>query len=144
MTNIIIPTHYSLTTLNSTPFTIVRDTAQHVDDDGLYHKPGTFTATVWYDDDSSQTKNNGEPPVRTVPVEVYDSQNRLVGTYMTNEQGRISGSLIPGVYRFVVLPIEDYDFTTVYETMFTILSEQDHHVYDVGIVREKTTPSNSG
>jgi hypothetical protein len=63
-TNIIIPNHYTLTTANNTPFTILRDAVRHVDDDGLYHKPGSFTATVWYDDDSSQTKNNGEPPVR--------------------------------------------------------------------------------
>jgi uncharacterized repeat protein (TIGR01451 family) len=141
MTNIIIPNHYRLTTPNNTPFTIVRNTNQHIDDDWLYQKPGSFIATVWYDDDSSQTKNNSEPPVRVVPVEVYDSQNRLVWTYITDEQGRISGSLIPGVYRFVVLPINGYNFTTASETTFAILSEQDHHIYDVGIVRIPTISS---
>lgn len=59
---------------------------------------------------------------------------------MTNEHGRISGSLIPGEYRFVVLPIDNYDFTTVYGTMVTILPEQANHVYDVGIMRRPGTP----
>jgi hypothetical protein len=63
---------------------------------------------------------------------------------VTNEQGRISGSLIPGEYRFVVSAIDNYDFTTISETVFTILSEQSNHIYDVGIVRIPVVPTNSG
>ena len=135
MTNIIIPTHYSLTTPNNTPFTILRDAAQHVDDDGLYHKPGTFTASVWYDDDSSQTKNTTESPVRGTQVMVYDTNNTLVGTYTTNSDGAINGSLIPGAYTFRLNDIINYINTTQQSVQFTILSETDHHVYDFGIVQ---------
>lgn len=79
-TKIIVPNHYVLTTPNDTSFTIGINNINgiHVDDDGLYHKPGTFAATVWYDDDSSKVKNNNEIPVNGTPVQVYDSKNRLV------------------------------------------------------------------
>ena len=105
-----------------------------MDDDGLYYKPGRFTASVWYDNDQSQTKNNTEQPVPNASVQVYDSANRLVGTYPTNAQGMISGSLIPGTYTFKLVEISNYVITTLKTTSFTIMSEIDQHVYDFGIV----------
>lgn len=84
MTNIIIPTNHTLTTPNNTSFTIIRDTAQHIDDDGLYQQKGSFDASVWYDDDRSQTQNNNESDVRSTQILVYNSLNQLVGTYTTD------------------------------------------------------------
>lgn len=83
-TVVIAPDNYRLTTTNSTVFIITANTSQHIDDDGLYHKPGTFTATVWYDDDNSQVKNNNEQRVNGTQVTVYDSANTLVSTYTTD------------------------------------------------------------
>ena len=119
--------------------------------------PGALEGLVWSDSNANGIQNEGEPGLHSVLVRLYQSNDTLISTTMTDTQGYYSFETInPGEYYLqFTLPTgytfspqhigsndtldSDADITTGKTTVFTVYANESITTYDAGMY--KTSPT---
>ena len=120
--------------------------------------PRDLEGLVWYDSNSNGLQNEGEPGMKDVTVQLYQSDNLLINTTTTNSQGYYSFmKIITGAYYLqIVLPTGykfspqnvdtndalDSDVDTTGKTIvFIVTINESNSPWDAGMY--KTSPKRS-
>jgi large repetitive protein len=100
---------------------------------------GTFKGIIFIDTNNNQTQDNSESALGGVSVEILDSNNQVVTTLITNNNGEFSGALPVGDYTYRVikstlpesLSIENISIGSG-NGQFTIIANQEISIQKLG------------
>lgn len=102
------------TTFQTAPFTLASGASNPDVDGGLYIDPATLGDYIWFDADQDGIQDAGEFGIENVTVNLYDTDDTLIGSTTTDALGQ---------YSFVNLPPTDYYIEVVEPAGYSVVPQ---------------------